>query len=191
MAPKRQRELALGSIAILVLAIALWIVRPAQPAASSSHASTPASQAVPAAATGGQGDQVKTVNLEALSAERPEPEASVRNPFRFKTRPVAPPTPVPIPPPVTAKPTQPGDVATGPSQPPPPPRITLKYIGEVADPAKPGGKVAILADSRGVYYGREGEVIEGRYRIVKIGVESVDLAYLDGRGRQTIRQNGQ
>ena len=41
------------------------------------------------------------------------------------------------------------------------------------------------------YYGREGEVIEGRYRIVKIGVESIELAYLDGRGRQTIRQTGQ
>ena len=60
----------------------------------------------------------------------------------------------------------------------------------MADPAKPG-RVAILSDSRGVYYGREGEIVEGRYRILKIGVESIDLAYLDGRGRQTIRLTGQ
>jgi hypothetical protein len=53
------------------------------------------------------------------------------------------------------------------------------------------GRVAILSDAHGVYYGREGEIIEGRYRILKIGVESIDLAYLDGRGRQTIRQTGQ
>ena len=84
-----------------------------------------------------------------------------------------------------------GQTASWSAQPPPPPRIALKYIGDMADPLKPGAKIAILSDGRGVYYGREGEVIEGRYRIVKIGVESVDLAYLDGRGRQTIRQNGQ
>ena len=34
----------------------------------------------------------------------------------------------------------------------------------------------------GVFYGREGEIIEGQYRILKIGVESLDIAYLDGRG---------
>jgi hypothetical protein len=67
----------------------------------------------------------------------------------------------------------------------------LKYIGEVADPAKPGSKIAVLSDGRHVFHGREGEVIEGRYRILKIGVESVELAYLDGRGRRTIRQTGQ
>jgi len=38
--------------------------------------------------------------------------------------------------------------------------------------------------------GAEGDVIEGRWRIVKIGVESIDMAYLDGRGRQTIRLTG-
>ena len=56
---------------------------------------------------------------------------------------------------------------------------------------EPGKRIAILSDARGTYYGREGEVVEGRYRIVKIGVESIELAYLDGRGRQTIRQTGQ
>ena len=61
----------------------------------------------------------------------------------------------------------------------------------MADPVNAGRRVAILSDARGVYYGREGEVIEGRYRIVKIGVESIELTYLDGRGRQTIRQTGQ
>ena len=40
----------------------------------------------------------------------------------------------------------------------------------------------MLSDGRGVYQGREGEIIEGRYRILQIGIESIDLAYLDGRG---------
>jgi hypothetical protein len=52
------------------------------------------------------------------------------------------------------------------------------------------GKIAALSDGRFVYHGREGEVIEGRYRIVKIGVESIVMEHIDGRGRQTIRLTG-
>ena len=46
---------------------------------------------------------------------------------------------------------------------------------------------AVLRDDRGVYHGREGDIIEGRYRILRIGQESIELAYVDGQGRQTIR----
>ena len=54
------------------------------------------------------------------------------------------------------------------------------------------GKLAILSDSRGgVFYGKEGDTIEGRYRVLRISPESADLAYIDGRGRQTIRLSGQ
>ena len=74
---------------------------------------------------------------------------------------------------------------TGPAE---PPRIALKFFGRIETPK---GLVAALSDNRGVYYGREGETIEGRYQILNIGVESIDLAYLDGRGRQTIRLTGQ
>ena len=42
----------------------------------------------------------------------------------------------------------------------------------------------MFTDGRDVFYGREGDIIEGRYRIVKIDVESVDIAYLDGRGQK-------
>ena len=38
-----------------------------------------------------------------------------------------------------------------------------------------------------VVHGKEGAEIEGRYRIVKIGDESVQIEHSDGRGRQTIR----
>jgi hypothetical protein len=54
------------------------------------------------------------------------------------------------------------------------------------------GRVAVLSDGRGnVFNGREGDIIEGRYRLLKIGAESVELAYADGRGRQVIRLSGQ
>jgi hypothetical protein len=125
------------------------------------------------------------VDLTALGKSRPKPDAYERNPFRFKPKPPPPPSI-----PATAQPVAP-EVAAGPVEPPPPPRIPLKYIGDMADPAAPGKRIAILSDGRGAYYGREGDIIEGRYKVMRIGVESIELAYLDGRGRQTIRQTGQ
>jgi hypothetical protein len=68
----------------------------------------------------------------------------------------------------------------------------MKFIGTIGNSGDPKfGRVAVLSDGRGVYHGREGDVIEGRYQIVRIGVESIELAYLDGRGRQTIAKTGQ
>lgn len=65
----------------------------------------------------------------------------------------------------------------------------MRFIGLVEAPEQ-AQKIAILSDGRGVYQGREGDIIEGRYRILKIGVESIEMAYVDGRGRQTIRLTG-
>ena len=54
------------------------------------------------------------------------------------------------------------------------------------------GRVAIFKDAGGdILNGGEGDVLDGRYRLLKINAESADLAYTDGRGRQTIRLSGQ
>jgi hypothetical protein len=65
----------------------------------------------------------------------------------------------------------------------------MRFIG-LMEATEHAQKIAVLTDGRGIYQGREGDIIEGRYRILKIGVESVEMAYLDGRGRQTIRLSG-
>ena len=76
-----------------------------------------------------------------------------------------------------------------PAGPPPLPPIQLKFIGmiERAD----GEKWAALTDGKIVMKGKDGDIIDGRYRIVKIGTESVEVTYVDGRGRQVIRLTGQ
>jgi hypothetical protein len=51
-------------------------------------------------------------------------------------------------------------------------------------------RIAALSDGRFTYYGREGDIIDGRYRIVRIGVESIEMVHVDGRGPQTIRLSG-
>jgi hypothetical protein len=186
MASKRQREVALVALAVLLVATIVWRVRSEAPSASAgvsrAGASPPAPNQRPPT-----GKDSATVNIDALFAERPGPVDSDRNPFRFRPKPPPPSPPMPTP---TSK-TAASPVDAGPIEPPPPPPIPLKYIGVMKHDDPKVGRVAVLSDSRGVYHGREGDIIEGRYRILKIGVESIDLEYLDGRGRQTIRQTGQ
>ena len=182
MALKRQREIALAAVAAVTLAIAAYQIRSAtsgsaQSQTSSKTASAPSDSGKPQLDKSG----VAFVNLEALQTVRPEPIDGERNPFRFKAK-AAPPVPAVSPAPATMM----APDAVMPAGPPPPPPITLRFISRWE--SSKTGAIAALSDGKGlVVYGREGEIIEGRYRILKIGVESVDLAYLDGRGRQTIR----
>ena len=189
MDSKRRRELMLAGAAVLLAAVAVWSVR--RDTAQATTATAPAGTQAVASARAGEKEPAAEIDLSALESARPEPEESSRDPFRFKPRP-APSLPAAV---LKQQQEQANaaaeQAARGPVEPPPPPRIPLKYIGEMADPVNAGKRVAILSDARGVYYGREGEVVEGRYRIVRIGVESIELSYLDGRGRQTIRQTGQ
>jgi hypothetical protein len=122
--------------------------------------------------------------LKQTEEELPE---AARNPFRF--RPKAPP---PQPRPATPAPSRP--VVTAPPQPsgpPPPPPIPLRYVGLLGSPSQPD-RMAVLSDARGTpFYAKEGDIIEGRYRVLRIAADSVDLAYADGRGRQTLRFSSQ
>ncbi|HXG56068.1 MAG TPA: hypothetical protein VNJ03_11880 [Vicinamibacterales bacterium] len=131
------------------------------------------------------------VHIEALRGPSPSPMEGVRNPFRFRP---APPPPAPPPSPVVPRVTAPAPVLQPvdpgpPPGPPPPPRIgdAIKFIGIVETA---GGKIGAFSDCRATFPGREGDVVEGRYRVVRIGIESAVLEYLDGRGRATLPLNG-
>jgi len=191
MATERSRQIVLGVLVVILLFI---IVR-MWPGTSASPGSTSNQPGVPTAtnATNARNQSSATpaapappaVHLEALKGERPKPEATERNLFRFKQK--APPAPPPAP--VRPQPIE-TPAPAGPPPPPPIPPITLKFIG-IVEATEHGEKIAILSDGRNApFYGKEGAIIEGRYRIFKIGVESVELAYADGRGRQTIRLTG-
>ncbi len=125
------------------------------------------------------------MKLEALEAERPKPEGSMRNLFRFG-RPAAAPAPTGPSVPVAAAANRP-DPAAAPTIPP----IPLKFVGTM----KVGGRMmAVLSDASGLQrdpvYGFEGDTILGQYRLVRVSAESIEMSYLDGRGRQTIRFSG-
>jgi hypothetical protein len=184
MATERSRQIVLAALVVVLIAVLVkvWPGAPTTPPADSSptgRAAAPRSQAGAAEA----GPPV--VHLQTLNEERPKPESVERNLFRFGTKaPAAPPpstAPRPVQPPPPVMP-------SGPPPPPPLAPITLKFIGLIGPD---NAKIAILSDGQNPpFLGKEGAIIEGRYRILKIGVESVEVAYADGRGRQTIRLTG-
>src|ERR1700730_4063035 len=102
-------------------------------------------------------------NLQALEEEWPKPGEVERNLFRFKPKPVPPP-----PAPVERMPPQ-ATAPVGPRPPPPVPPIALKFITLIERPDR-GEKIALLSDGRGgpSIFGKEGDIIEGRYKIVRI-----------------------
>ena len=196
-APARRPQTALLVLLAVVLGGGVvYLLWPAAttPAAPSNPAREQRRQA--RATTGAQGAAGAAgplnVQLDALQQTSKAPEDAARNPFRFY---VKPPPPPPPPPPVK-KPGDPGYVAPRPTPPPPPPGpppIPLKCIGTMEKLEQQGRKVAIFVSSDGKgmpAYAGEGEIVLGQYRVVKIGVESVTLEYLDGRGRQTIPMRG-
>jgi hypothetical protein len=192
MATERRRKALLGLLVVALLAWTIYQLLPATstaPPASSNRQAVAtrgtgrAEQAAPSQGTPGAPD----VHLEALEAEKPKPTGTDRNLFRYK--PKAPPPPPPAPP-KAAEPVVTGPPApVGPPPPPPVPPIPLKFIG-IMGPEN--GKIAVLSDSKGPPIpAKEGELVLGQYRVLKIGVESVEVAYADGRGRVTLRLSGQ
>ena len=184
MATERSRQLVLGGLVVALIAI-LVKVWPGTSAAPPATSNRTANTSAPRPQTGGAEPGPPVVHLQTLNDDRPKPEGAERNLFRFRTK-----APAPAPSPVSVAPVQPAIPAAPPGPPPPPPLapITLKFIGLIGPD---NAKIAILSDGQNPpFLGKEGAIIEGRYRILKIGVESVELAYADGRGRQTIRLTG-
>jgi len=184
MATERRPQSLLAVLLVVLVTVVyrVWWSSSAVPSpASNLQGTAPPASGRPA--TGQPAMTAPDVHLQALSDERPQVGKSDRNLFRFK--PKAPPAPV-----VSQRPPQ-APVNPEPTGPPPPPAvppIPLKCIGTVE---RGGQKMAIFSDATGhVSFGPEGATIEGRYRIIRIGAESVEMAYVDGRGRQVIRITG-
>jgi hypothetical protein len=191
MEPESRRQILLAGL-VVVLAFVLYSAWPftSAPPASSSGAGSSASP--PGAGRGAQngprtagGPEAPDVRLSALSAERPKPGNTERNLFRFRSRARA---AGPATTPVFAGGRS--GAVVGPPPPTGPPPIALRFIG-IVERREKAERIAVLRDAVGhIFYGGEGEVVEGRYRIVRIGAESIELSYLDGQGRQTIRLTG-
>ncbi len=184
MAPERQRQILAGVFALLVLVVARQYFG-GEAADAPATVAAAARRTEPAVAALAPVD----VKLDALGAAPVAPEDQARNPFVFGAQergPLAPTRRAPesaAPPPLMPTIEAP--------RPPPLPPIPFKFIGFVQG-APSARRIAVLSDSKGlVVHGAEGAIIDGQFRILSIGAESIDIAYADGRGRQTLRLSGQ
>jgi hypothetical protein len=133
------------------------------------------------------------VRIEALKGPAPEQGAVERNPFRFQPKAPPPPPPSVAPPPSSFGPPKPvpPPVDTG----PPPIGETIKFIGIVETGKERIGAFSLFDPTsrtcKATFPGKAGDILEGRYRVVEIGVESATLEYVNGTGRVRIPLNGQ
>ncbi len=117
-----------------------------------------------------------TLNLELLKgSEETEYEGKGRNIFRAQAE--APPIEKPVAPVVTQRPVVP-------QGPPPPPPINLKFFGFASKPGET--KRVFLSDGDDVFIAAEGEIVNRRYKVLRIGQSSVDIEDVLHNNRQTI-----
>lgn len=130
-----------------------------QPAPRQVNSETREGKAVAARAEGDPAYQ-----MQALQEFKSSPLPDVnRDPFNFGAPPVSP----------AQKAAEAARAAAAANAPPPPPRMPFRAIGYSV---KAGvGPQAFLADSDQVYVVHDGELISGRYRIIKITTSMVEV----------------
>jgi hypothetical protein len=164
----RREKGLLGLLAAAAVGLSLWALR--HPEAPTVLGRPRAERPLP---------PVPRIDLARVDAPRPQSGAGRRDLFAFGSArepdEATPAEVVKTPPPAGGLAGgAPGEaVAAGPSTPSLPP-LNLKYIGSVEN--KAGVKVAVLlTDRKEVLTGQAGQVVANRYRIARIGLESVDL----------------
>jgi hypothetical protein len=199
MEASRRQLSVLGGVLAVLTAVLYWqatreVMSPAERAAAAqgsdgNRAAAPAASASPgrpAAAT-----QIPVVAIAALDRPQPEPADSGRDPFHFGAAPAE-----RNPAPGAGRAgtrggsavTPTGTATAQPAGPPPPPPILLKFIGIARQGT--GRLYAVLRDDRGVYYGADGDVVEGRFKVLRVSADTVEVSYVDGRGRVSIPLSG-
>jgi hypothetical protein len=172
---KGKRALIAGVLLAVAAALFFW-PRTEEPVASSAAAPVKVAADVP------------WIQLDRLKSPNPSVPLGKRNIFTYGPT-APPPTPPPVvdtPAPQMVPPTlEPGGAPPTPAAPP----LTLKFMG-IAQPDG-GGKIALLlTEQKEILHGREGDTLAGRYRILKIGLESVEIEEVTTGQKQTIRIGG-
>lgn len=167
----------LGGLAILIVAYQFlpMFFGSSTPSDSSAQAAAPLT---PRAATNRRGDRPgrkpkpenldPTLRLDLLTAvEQTQYEGSGRNIFVSQAEPVE------IPKPVAAVSPDAAAAAYTPPTPPPPPPIPLKFFGFASKPGEP--KKIFLSQDDNVWVAGEGEIVNRRYKVVRINPTSVEM----------------
>jgi len=195
----KKRVYQLAALVAIMLGVAAWeifgsssstipsappatpTVVTAPPAASSSEtpqeSTTAGSYAHPAAKVSGLAALDPTLHPEIMrQAESLEYTGKGRNIFSLTSMPTE------IPKPVAS--VRQVAVNTGPPPPPPPPPITLGFYGYASE--KSGQKQVFLLHGDDIFIASEGDVVDRRYRVVKIGPASIQVEDIPYHNTQTL-----
>lgn len=153
------------------------------PAPAPAATTAPTTAAATAPRTAGTAQKVAHVNLDPTlhtewmaQAESISYTGKGRNIFSQSSAPVASNIPVPKGP---ARPNgQQPQIPQGPPAPPPPPPIDLKFFGFEA--SKSGSKRIFLLHGEDIFLAAEGDIVDHRYKVVKIlpfSVQVEDIPY--------------
>jgi hypothetical protein len=159
---KQRRVQVMAGVGLVLAVLAWWWLRGSGPRPADPAAET---------AAGGLGGAVPRIGLDRLAQRGGALAPGQRGLFDYGA-----PPPTPVPPPTLAP------VITLPTPEPlptptPPPPLTVKYMGSV-DNGK-GVQVALFVnDKKEVLAGQVGETVMNRFRVMKIGYESVDVQQL-------------
>ena len=157
--------------------MALVFFKKPAPVAAASDAPAPAARR-PAARPKGPAVAVAAPSLDPelrlnllQSSEGTKYEGTGRNIFRAEAEA-----------PVIPRPVQPAmPVQTGP---PPPPPINLRFFGFASKPGET--RKVFLAQGEDVFIGGEGDIVDRRYKILRINPNSVEIEDVLNNHRQTI-----
>jgi hypothetical protein len=171
-----------GLAALALVLFFFNIVWPAlRPAAAPEAAATPPAPPLPARA-GTRGAPAAPQSLDPTlhlgllaSVEGVQYKGSGRNIFREHEE------PTPIPKPVAS-------ALTTPAGPQPPPPINLRFFGFASRPGE--AKRVFLSQGEDVFIAAEGDIVNRRYRVLHIGVNSVEVEDVLGGRRQVLPLTG-
>jgi len=182
------RNKTIAGLVLLALAVFLTLrmmrgssAQPAAAAAPSADAGRPArprprARQGPNLAAARISPLDPTLRLDLLkSSEQTHYEGSGRNIFRPQQEPAEIPEPV-------ASATK--EAASGPPPPPPPPTINLKFYGFASRPGEP--KRVFLSQGEDIFIAGEGDIVNRRYKILRIGPNSIEVEDVLNNHRQTI-----
>jgi len=184
----------LGAVMLILLLRFLWqtfgpspspspapaapkVVTAPRPVTAPGETAVAPAYAHPAAKVGGLAALDPTLHPELMrQAESLEYTGHGRNIFSQFSAPAAIPTPV-----ASVRQVK---VDTGPPPPPPPPAINLGFYGYAAE--KTGQKQVFLLHGDDIFIASEGDVVDRRYRVVKINAASVQVEDIPYHNTQTL-----
>jgi hypothetical protein len=168
--PERRKHALLAAL-LVVLLVALWLRL--GPSLSFFDGGDGSLMGWGGRGSGAGGPEGEILELAELGPELRNYEVT-RDPFRFgePPRPAVTPAP-PRPKPVVIPPPPPVELPDPGPQPPP---MNLTYLGHFGPKQR---LIAVLTDGESIYNAQEGDVVAEHFWILGIGLESVDLGYVD------------